>query len=445
MSFANPYNFVSVSDKVERTKLGDIKDHNQIHKGTFSGQLRCSLKTLTKLFIPSTLEEDITENIIGKDNKGKPIRHRIFQSFYYIDRNGTKTFAIPASSLKGAIRSVAEAISNSCFHMFDGEYEKGRISYSIYDSLKKDQCVFSDENGNLADGLCICCSMFGMANAKESKDEGNNNEDAQKIPNVFRGKVRFSDAELITKPDFEPTFSLRELSSPKPHHKNFYANNKFIKGRKFYYHHNDYIVGALKGTKTRRNRSITPLKKDALFQFTVIFENLTKEEYGLLLTALELEPGLGHKIGMGKPLGLGSCVIEVTEIKEFTKSRYLSMGKVDAVKVYKGDGLKERKEKINQGWPIPHDLKCILSLNPGFKEIRYPKKDIHNSSEDEFIIYKKLHPPCREFSCKDKQGGTPVFNIPKDSKGRMKTQHKGSGVIAEAFKRAKMKKKRKKK
>jgi hypothetical protein len=181
------------------------------------------------------------------------------------------------------------------------------------------------------------------------------------------------------------------------------------------------------------------IKKDALFEFAISFENFTEEEYGLLLTTLELEPDLGHKIGMGKPLGLGSCVIEVTEIKEFTKDRYLSMDQKGA-KVYKDGELQNRKKEIKGWWgrKIPQDLRCILALNNGFAEIRYPVK-----ANNEFSIYKKLHPPCREFSDDEKKGSNIVYSAKQGgSKKPDKPESKRTGIMAEAFKKAKKSKKK---
>jgi len=391
MNFANPYNFVTVSDKVNRKKIENIEYHDRIISDeTFSGCLECSLKTVTRLFIPSTLPQDISEKKTGKKDKwGKPIWHKTYSSFYYLSENNTKNYAIPASSLKGVIRSIAEAISNSCIHMFDGSYENERVTYSIDDKLRKEKCIFYDENGNFGEGICICCSMFGMANTKESEET---KKKQIKIQNDFKGKICFSDARLITSPLFEQTFSLKELSSPKPHHTSFYTGGKSIKGRKFYYHHEDHDIKELKGQETNRNRSITPLKTDAVFKFRISFENLTEEEYGLLLKTIELEPGLGHKIGMGKPLGLGSCIIEVKEIKEFTKNRFHSID--SSCKIYNKTEMNiiGRKNIIKDYWKtgIPPELQCILTLDNGFN-VKYPNR---NSKE----FRNGLHEPCKDFS-----------------------------------------------
>ena len=121
MSFSNPYNFVKIDTDVERSNIDNTTSHNKIHKKTYTGTFKCTLKTVTKIFTPSTLPEDIEEKNIGKDKNGNPKIHCKFKSFYYLKRGNQKQYAIPGSSLKGVIRSVAEAISNSCMHIFDGK------------------------------------------------------------------------------------------------------------------------------------------------------------------------------------------------------------------------------------------------------------------------------------------------------------------------------------
>ncbi|WPX08966.1 TIGR03986 family type III CRISPR-associated RAMP protein [Anaerocellum danielii] len=57
---------------------------------------------------------------------------------------------------------------------------------------------------------------------------------------------------------------------------------------------------------------IQPVKSGIKFKGRIRFENLSKEELGALLFVLDLPGGHYHKIGMGKPLGLGSIAIKPT-------------------------------------------------------------------------------------------------------------------------------------
>jgi CRISPR/Cas system CSM-associated protein Csm3 (group 7 of RAMP superfamily) len=217
---------------------------------------------------------------------------------------------------------------------------------------------------------------------------------------TFKGKIRVLDATYsgiydtnnkIINADPIITKYLRKhsLSNPKNHHENYYLNGNKIKGRKFYYHHkNDLLLDK----KQEETILVEMIRKDSVFEFTIYFENLTKEEYGLLMTTLELEPGLGHKIGMGKPLGLGSCMIDVREIVEFSKNHYLSINNSGNIYNYENNNILDRKIAIKKEWKkgIPNDLRCILTLDNGFV-IRYPDK---NSGEFKKL---KFHKPCEDF------------------------------------------------
>jgi len=54
---------------------------------------------------------------------------------------------------------------------------------------------------------------------------------------------------------------------------------------------------------------IRPVKAGVTFKGRIRFENLTDLELGALLSALQLPEGCAHRLGMGKPLGLGSVQI----------------------------------------------------------------------------------------------------------------------------------------
>lgn len=355
MSFANPYNFVAINEeKIPREK--DLVTHEKFSR--HSGKLVCNIRFISN-FITA-----------GTNNKRE-------KKQLLINRKA----CIQASSLKGMLRATAEAISNSCISLMSRSHEGLVNENALINSC------------NVDNGLCICCRLFGTT-AKEDKT----NEESFS----FRGKIRLSDAEYIgyydegnVKTGADP-FSIKYLknhllSSPKPQHESFYLNGTKIKGRKFYYHQKS---DKLLDSSERDTAKVTLIKEGAVFQFTLTFENLTEEEYALLLWTIELEPGLGHRIGMGKPIGLGSCEIEITELKEISEKRYHSIAEKDKWIIYGNENLGNRINDIKGWWStgIPDDLQCILKLDNGFTEIRYPD---HNKNE--FQKYKELHLPCVEF------------------------------------------------
>lgn len=153
-------------------------------------------------------------------------------------------------------------------------------------------------------------------------------------------KVFFEDCCLIG----EPVYDLSEaqipkvLSSPKPttyqhyleqpdintspsHQNKWSTDGVPIKGYKNYWHRetssneegpNTWIEI---GDKSNSNpEPINPISKKSIFKGRIRFENLTNEELGALLFAIELPEGCCHKLGMGKPLGLGSVLISIDKL-----------------------------------------------------------------------------------------------------------------------------------
>jgi CRISPR-associated protein (TIGR03986 family) len=84
---------------------------------------------------------------------------------------------------------------------------------------------------------------------------------------------------------------------------------------------------------------LKPINKGATFRGRIRFENLSKVELGALLFALHLPEGLAHKLGMGKPLGLGSVKITPKLYLSDRKQRYSNL-------FAEWDGLKDETNKI---------------------------------------------------------------------------------------------------
>jgi CRISPR-associated protein (TIGR03986 family) len=70
---------------------------------------------------------------------------------------------------------------------------------------------------------------------------------------------------------------------------------------------------------------IKPIPPGAKFKGRIRFENLTEFELGALLSALQLPENCRHKIGMGKPLGLGSVKITPALFLSNRQQRYTSL------------------------------------------------------------------------------------------------------------------------
>jgi CRISPR-associated protein (TIGR03986 family) len=145
------------------------------------------------------------------------------------------------------------------------------------------------------------------------------------------GRVFFEDAFLIDEqgdPQLEAQ-TPQILSAPKPttfqHYLvqnsdevkqlNHYNSNTIIRGYKIYWHKSGERERWVEKDRKVIERNpkqyteIKPVKAGTKFRGRIRFENLSDKELGALLFALDLPEGCGHKLGMGKPLGLGSVRI----------------------------------------------------------------------------------------------------------------------------------------
>ncbi|GAB6078826.1 TIGR03986 family type III CRISPR-associated RAMP protein [Hydrogenobaculum acidophilum] len=129
-----------------------------------------------------------------------------------------------------------------------------------------------------------------------------------------------------------------------------------------------------------QNPLVKPLSPGSVFKGRIRFENLTDYELGALLYAIDLpsEENLCHKIGMGKPLGLGSIKITSKLFISDRKERYsklfdgdnwaLGEKEEDKTRFYKSfeDFLKSKLNlKAQSIWDIPRlkELKTMLTYD----------------------------------------------------------------------------------
>ena len=309
--FWNPYRWVTVSG--EAVEYDAPSYHHRL--AGLAGCLTCEIKTLTPLFI----------------GDGTPHRDKQF-----VHHKHDRQPYVPATSLKGAIRSLAEIVGNAAVP---------------FPKVKVDR---AHELANAQDGSCldIAARTFGHL------DGGN----------VFAGLVRFSDAELVgdAKPHQWPRYEV-VVGQPKPSHRSFYpADNR----RKLYHHR----PGAERITEAppeiRRTVTVTvnPAPPGNRFRFTVDFENLREAELDLLLYCLVLEEQatvelspkavgrdsgqqgetltgpLRHKIGGAKPHGAGSVHLRVTKLQLRTDPAARYRGK-ESMRALEG---KELAQELNR-------------------------------------------------------------------------------------------------
>jgi len=80
---------------------------------------------------------------------------------------------------------------------------------------------------------------------------------------------------------------------------------------------------ALKSShQSKRQASIQPLCAGNRFAFTIRFDNLSTQELGLLCAAIRPSADYVHRLGMGKPLGLGSVKLSFEKLRVIDRGQH---------------------------------------------------------------------------------------------------------------------------
>lgn len=160
----------------------------------------------------------------------------------------------------------------------------------------------------------------------------------------FAGRVFFEDGILIDQnanPQMEERIPkillgpkstsfqlyLEQNSTNKTKLKHYNSSETCIRGNKFYWHRSGDSWKKDKQNEFNPNieTKIRAVEPTTRFISRIRFENLSEYELGALLFVLKLPHGCAHKIGMGKPLGLGTIKINSKVYISNRKTRYLTL------------------------------------------------------------------------------------------------------------------------
>ncbi|MBV9228199.1 MAG: hypothetical protein JOZ18_02710 [Chloroflexi bacterium] len=309
----NPYDFVPLDTDHPPRRQRPVWHHTLV-PGTigssklYSGHLYLYIKAETPLFI-----HDTTSSMQDPDYPGQHLRNRWDE------------YIIPGTSIKGLLRTVVETLCSGCMTVFRTPQEY------THNPLPKD---FSYCQQNTS--LCISCRLFGMM------------QKGQRNAEVFLGKVNIGDAQAYeNNPEFYGSIYTAVLDGPKPRHRAFYLDEqgRYIAGRKFYFHHpgeprTESRLIAIRNTDKYRNQHIEPLAIGTDFYSRIDFTKLEADEFAALLLAIMLRPDMRHKIGYGKPIGLGSIQLLITRLQLVDYSeRYKNFHAGRGITTYEGDSL----------------------------------------------------------------------------------------------------------
>lgn len=257
--FQSPYDFVPITS-VRRQSVGE--GHRACAPGQVRGSIEATYEVLTYLHIGT-----------GALTLGESPYPRLYQPTFRTWRRNRSgdlkpTAAMPGTSLKGAFRSVLEAITHSC--VTAASRDAGSVPTL---------CRLPRRESESAE-LCPACRLFGTMG--------------------YQGKVTVSDALPLS--GGLVFAELPELWRPRSEKRHRYLlADGTPKGRKFYFH----------GKVREGTVPVEVWRSGSQLRVRVSFSGLVEAELGLVLLAMgyplaEGEPGLALKLGGHKPSCCGS-------------------------------------------------------------------------------------------------------------------------------------------
>ncbi|MCI6989299.1 MAG: TIGR03986 family CRISPR-associated RAMP protein [Campylobacter sp.] len=207
-----------------------------------------------------------------------------------------------------------------CFYVKDGENVYfGHTPYFRIPYKHRVRDLISQSYLDKNDGFDMAEAIFGKDGA-------------------FASRVFFEDANSQNKARFEEKEIL--LSMPKPTSFNLYLeqndgnisnqaqmkhydDDTKIRGYKMYHHKEfSHFITQKQRENKKIIKKINAMREGAIFKGKIRFENLNATELGALIFVLDLPDGCYHKIGMAKPLGMGSIEIKPRLILHDISKRY---------------------------------------------------------------------------------------------------------------------------
>ena len=230
-----------------------------------TGVLEFSLYTERPVQVASGYEDFM------KDERG---RENLASVMPVVEKGGKQWHVIPGSSLKGALRSIVEAISPS-FLPVSGRKLRDFIPNGVRRCTSKEH-------------LCPACCLFGVTGGGKNSYQGN----------LFLEDILVDPREMnLWRTPILWTPGGRSRRVPRR-----YLSKNRLAGRKFYYH----------GKPAAGPDWRIAVKQGVNLGAKISFENLPEAFLGLVIAALGLAPQYPFliKVGAGKPVGMGSIRVD---------------------------------------------------------------------------------------------------------------------------------------
>lgn len=237
--------------------------HHRYADNCYHGTLHLTLKVLTALHVSTGV------TALGSDVGSRvPLIKTMVQG-------KEQQLLIQGSSLKGCIRAIYEAITNSTLAVITNRYRQ---------KIPKDRLPCRSK-----ESLCPASQVFGALD--------------------WQGLVHFTDATCESTKSV--TGFMPSLYRPRPDERDAYFDRGQAAGRKFYRHAVKAVDGGNRGTPVQQAGT------EFTFKTEIHFRNLTEAQLGTLLIALGQDSNypMALKLGGGKPVGMGTVQVSIPEME----------------------------------------------------------------------------------------------------------------------------------
>lgn len=281
-----PKPYVLIPFPASEPRRRPVEGHHTYDPQRYTGYVELRLHTLTPLQVASGFFD-----VLGVSGREQVVLQHAYRTL-----NGRRVLVVPATSLKGAVRSLVEIISPSCLPV---------VGYAVRPHAPRRLGRCTD-----IERLCPACSLFGIAGSRHNAALGRVLFEDAMVGEVKAssgaagptagGQAAQSPAEVVSSPLL---WTAMRPGRPLP---GVYRDRNMAKGRKVYYHRSP-----ARGPDARE-----ALRGQLRLQSRLHISNLSRAEMGLLLAAMGLHPGFrfAWKLGGGKPVGLGSVEAEVVAV-----------------------------------------------------------------------------------------------------------------------------------
>jgi len=283
---------------------------------------------------------------------------------------------LPATSLKGMLRSVHEVVTNSTMGLLSTRdaFYLDRIP-KVYRPDEADRKLTPSE------------ALFGMVGGEGDREPNT----VGYAGRVFLADIPFRAELLIRQPVSRP-----QGGQPKPAHESFYFERgprSPILGRKFYYHQREGGVARVRDIyrlpRNQGGRGMPEITVEALpagtrLRGSLRFTGLERSELAALVYSLILEDGLAHKLGYGKPLGLGSLQISIDSLSlepggaDDPRARFMSFDPPAEPVILDSAEVKRLRDEAKAAWlarprgQASYEAFTTIAAWPGVTDYLYP-------------------------------------------------------------------------